>query len=72
VLRRFLAKPGVQVVWADEATTRSYASLHRQLRAQGTPIPTNDLWIAALVVQHDLVLYSRERHFDALPQIALW
>jgi predicted nucleic acid-binding protein len=40
-----------------------------QLRRQGTPIPTNDLWIAALVLQHDLVLCARDRHFDHLPQI---
>ena len=43
--------------------------LYRQLRAAGTPIPTNDIWIAALVVQHDLTLFSRDAHFDALPQI---
>jgi predicted nucleic acid-binding protein len=40
-----------------------------QLRRQGTPIPTNDLWIASLVLQHDLVLCARDRHFDHLPQI---
>jgi len=31
---------------------------------------TNDMWIAALVLQHSLTLYDRDRHFDALPQIA--
>jgi tRNA(fMet)-specific endonuclease VapC len=69
ILRRFLAKPGVDVLLADEQTTHTYAALYRQLRRQGTPIPTNDLWIAALVLQHDLVLYARDRHFDALPQL---
>jgi tRNA(fMet)-specific endonuclease VapC len=69
VLQRFLSKPGVEVVYADEGTTRQYAQLYRQLRTQGTPIPTNDLWIAALVCQHGLVLYSRDRHFDRLPQL---
>lgn len=68
-LQRFLAKPGISVLYADERTTRTYASLYRQLRAQGTPIPTNDLWIAALVLDHDLVLYSRDRHFEHLPQL---
>jgi tRNA(fMet)-specific endonuclease VapC len=69
VLRRFLAKDGVEVLYADDGTTRHYASTHRQLRHQGTPIPTNDLWIAALVLQHDLVLCSRDGHFDHLPQL---
>ena len=69
VLRRFLMKPGVAVLYADDATTHHYASVFRQLRRQGTPIPTNDLWIAALVLQHDLVLCARDRHFNHLPQI---
>jgi predicted nucleic acid-binding protein len=68
-LRRLLLRSDVGVVLPDEQTTHHYASVYRQLRHQGTPIPTNDLWIAALVLQHDLVLYSRDPHFDHLPQI---
>jgi tRNA(fMet)-specific endonuclease VapC len=69
VLRRFLAKDGVEVLLADEQTTHHYAAVYRQLRSQGTPIPTNDMWIAALVLQHNLVLYARDDHFDRLPQL---
>ncbi len=69
VLRRLLLKPGVSVLYPDEQTTHHYASVFRQLRKQGTPIPTNDLWVAALVLQHGLVLHARDRHFDHLPQI---
>lgn len=69
ILRRFLLKPAVEVFFADDQTTHHYANLYRQLRAQGTPIPTNDLWIAAIVLQHDLVLHARDRHFDYLPQL---
>jgi tRNA(fMet)-specific endonuclease VapC len=69
-LTRFLATPRVEVHYADEQTTHHYAALYAQLRRQGTPIPTNDLWIAALVLQHDLLLASRDAHFDKLPQIA--
>ncbi len=69
VLQLFLDKPGVRTLYASDATTLSYASLYRQLRKQGTPIPTNDLWIAALVVEHGLVLYSRDEHFRNLPQL---
>jgi tRNA(fMet)-specific endonuclease VapC len=68
-LRRFLGRPGVEVLLADEATSHHYAAVYRQLRTQGTPIPTNDLWIAALVLQHDLALFARDRHFDHLPQL---
>lgn len=70
VLRRFLLKPGVGILYADDQTTHHYASIYRQLRKQGTPIPTNDMWIAALVLQYSLVLCARDAHFDALAQIA--
>jgi tRNA(fMet)-specific endonuclease VapC len=69
VLRRFLLKPGIGVLYADEQTTHQYGALYRQLRKQGTPIPTNDMWIAALVLQHSLILFAGDAHFDALPQL---
>lgn len=69
VLRRFLLKPRVGILYADEQTTHHYASVYRQLRKQGTPIPTNDMWIAALALQHSLALLARDTHFDALPQL---
>ena len=68
-LRRFLLKPGVDVVFADDQTTHYYAAVFKQLRRQGTPIPTNDMWLAALALQHNLVLHARDRHFDHLPQL---
>lgn len=69
VLRRFLLKDGVGVLFADDQTTHHYASVFRQLRKQGTPIPTNDMWVAALVLQHNLALHARDKHFDHLPQL---
>jgi tRNA(fMet)-specific endonuclease VapC len=69
VLRRFLLKEGVAVLYADDQTAHHYAALFVQLRRQGTPIPTNDMWIAALVLQHNLILHARDRHFDHLPQV---
>jgi tRNA(fMet)-specific endonuclease VapC len=69
VLRRLLSKDGVRVLFADDQTTHHYASVFRQLRRQGTPIPTNDMWLAALVLQHNLALHARDSHFDHLPQL---
>jgi len=68
-LTRFLNSPRVKQLFADEDTTHQYARLFRQLRKQGTPIPTNDLWIAALALQHDLLLFTRDTHFNHLPQL---
>lgn len=69
VLKQFLLRPDVNVLGPDEQTTQHYAAVYRQLRTQGTPIPTNDIWIAALVLQHNLALLARDRHFDALAQL---
>ena len=68
-LQRFLSKAGVATLFPSEATTHVYATLYGQLRRQGTPIPTHDLWIAALVVEHSLVLFSRDVHFEHVPQL---
>ena len=69
ILRRFLMNDGVRVLFADDQTTHHYASVFRQLRKQGTSIPTNDMWLAALVLQHNLALHARDKHFDQLPQL---
>ena len=68
-LRRFLLRDGVKALFADDQTTHHYAALFHQLRKQGTPIPSNDMWVAALVLQHNLALHARDRHFDHLPQL---
>jgi len=48
----------------SEATTHDYANITLELKRIGKPIPTNDIWIAALCRQHSLPLVSRDRHFD--------
>jgi predicted nucleic acid-binding protein len=68
-LLRFLNSPRVSLLLPDEQTAHHYAQLYLQLRKKGVAIPTNDLWIAALVVQHNLVLCTSDPHFQHLPQI---
>ncbi|HTW94964.1 MAG TPA: type II toxin-antitoxin system VapC family toxin [Tepidisphaeraceae bacterium] len=70
ILTRILHRPSVGALYADGETTRHYAAVYAQLRRQGTPIPTNDLWIAALAIQHELVLFSRDAHFEHVAQLA--
>ena len=48
----------------NEPTTHYYAEITLELKRKGKPIPTNDVWIAALCRQHSLPLVSRDRHFD--------
>ncbi len=55
-----------EVLLIDEQTSRVYASVRERLRVAGRPLPENDVWIAALAVQHRLSLASRDAHFDAV------
>ena len=50
-------------------TSFHYAELVAEVRRVGKPIPTNDLWIAALSRQHALPLLSRDHHFDVIPAL---
>ncbi len=68
-LTNFLESPRVRILHIDEQTTHHYARLFVFLKQQGTPIPTNDLWIASLVLQHNLVLLTADAHFKKIPQI---
>lgn len=56
----------VQVLPVTLATADAYALLRRELHSKGRPIPHNDLWIAALALQHDLPILSRDKHFDVV------
>jgi tRNA(fMet)-specific endonuclease VapC len=51
------------------ATAAAYASVREALRAQGTPIPENDVWISALAIEHRLDIASRDRDFDQVPGV---
>lgn len=59
------------VLSCDAATAAVYGELKAALRSQGTPIPENDLWIAALAQQHGLTLVSRDAHFGTVPRLAI-
>jgi len=54
------------VLEISERTTLHYADINIELRRAGHPIPTNDLWIAALCRQHRLAILSRDHHFDVV------
>jgi len=71
LLRTLLAKPTVQILFPGRETAEHYARLFVQLKHAGTPVPDNDLWIAALVLEHDLRLITRDVHFRRIPQLLL-
>jgi predicted nucleic acid-binding protein len=57
------------VLQIDTDTVGPYSKLSDELKRAGRPIPTNDIWIAALAVQHGMPIVSRDQHFDAIPGI---
>ena len=57
------------VLAVTDDTSVAYAALRVVLKRSGRPIPANDAWIAALALQHGLPVLSRDRHFDAVPNL---
>ena len=63
-LEIFLDSPRVVVHPVDVETADFYAAILNKLKTAGTPIPTNDIWIAASAYQHGYKLFSKDKHFD--------
>ena len=69
LLSNLLSRETVAILYAGRETTEQYARLFVQLKRAGTPVPDNDLWIAAQCLEHDVQLISRDGHFDKIPQL---
>lgn len=55
---------GSAILVCDAKTARQYGEVKNKLRLKGRPLPENDIWIAALALQHQLVLATRDAHFQ--------
>jgi predicted nucleic acid-binding protein len=58
-------------VSVDDETAVRYAVILDSLRSAGTPVPTNDLWIAASAMQHGLVVLTTDAHFQKVSQVII-
>ena len=65
-LDRFLGKDVVRLVPVAEVTADRYSRIALQLRHQGAPIPSNDIWIAAQAMEHGAELLAFDRHFERI------
>lgn len=61
----------MHVLPCDEKTAEYYGEIKNQLFQKGRPIPENDLWLAALAKQHDLIIVTRDRHFQEVEQLVI-
>ena len=71
LLQRFLRKPSVAVVNVTADTAERYAEIDVFLYEKGKPIPRNDVWIAALALEHGCVVITRDAHFRELPLLPI-
>ena len=70
-LTRFLGHPRVSVPGVGYNTSVRYAQVFAELRAAGTPIPVNDMWIAACAIQYDVPLLTYDTHFVRVGSLEL-
>ena len=70
-LEAFLDSPRVRITLLDAETAQRYAEIVTYLRERGSPIPTNDMWIAASAMQWGLRVLTTDTHFGRLPQISV-
>ena len=68
-LDEFLDDPAVEIVPCTDETAEYYARIYRVLRENGTPLPTNDIWIAATALEHGATVLSSDGHFSLVPML---
>lgn len=71
-LEQFLSKPSTVFLEAGRETAAVYSEIKHELDKKGTPIPLNDLWIAAQAMETGPVLITYDRHFLNIPGLRLW
>lgn len=68
-LEAFLDNPAVEVLQVDSETSRHYAEIVAELRKAGTPLPTNDIWIAASAARNGTTVLACDDHFERIARI---
>lgn len=71
LLDEFLDDPAVAIVPCTDETADFYARIFRALKDNGTPLPTNDIWIAAAALEHGAAVLSSDGHFSNVPMLKL-
>jgi tRNA(fMet)-specific endonuclease VapC len=71
-LDEFLSDPAVHIIEIKEDTSEIFGKLKHELTVKGTPVPINDIWIAAQCIEIGSILVTFDSHFDNFPQVRLW
>jgi len=70
-LDEYCKLPRLTIYEIDSETADCYSSIKYQLKTDGKPIPTDDIWIAATAMQHGLSIFSFDKHFQNIKGIYL-
>lgn len=72
MLQRFLVKPAVKILNATSETAEVFGHVKSNLKKAGTPLPINDVWIAAHAIETGSVVVTYDVHFKVVPGLRLW
>ena len=68
-LEQFLGSDRVRLFAVGQITAGYYATVYQGLRRKGRPIPTNDMWLAATALEHNLAVFSYDDHFGLVDHV---
>lgn len=71
-LDKFFHKPGVTILNATIETSEIFGNLKKSLKASGTPLPINDVWIGAHALETGSIIITFDRHFEKIKGVRLW
>ncbi len=72
ILEEFLTRPGVLPLFVSLETARIFGEIKAGLSRAGTPVPINDVWLAAQTVETGSVMVTLDAHFRRVPGLRLW
>lgn len=72
ILNKFLSRPSVKILNATYETATVFGSIKNSLKQAGTPLPINDVWIAAHGIETGSIIVSYDTHFNRIPGLRLW
>ena len=72
LLRDFLKLQGVHIQHTTNETAQIFSDLQLALKQNGTPIPTHDIWIAAIAIETGSVVVTYDRHFLNVVKARVW
>lgn len=72
ILEKFLTKPRVEIIQITKESAEIFGMLKHTLASLGTPLPTNDIWIASQALEMGAVVVTYDEHFLKIPGIRIW